>query len=96
MQTETLHLGIDRPGDVDAPRWHRQCAELSSVLVQSSLSVMAMAITAPDVIRTSGRQLKIFGTSDLSKPRWRADDLPEIRAGPSRLQSKSCARPNAR
>ena len=37
------------------------------VLVQSSLSVIAMAITAPDVTRISGPAIENFGTSGLSK-----------------------------
>jgi len=37
------------------------------VLVQSSLSVIVIAITAPDVIRTSGPFIENCGASELSK-----------------------------
>src|ERR1700716_3185390 len=56
------------------------------VLVQSSLRVIAIAITAPDVIRTSGPAIANFGTSGLSK----ASVAPRTIFSRSALVQRAC------
>ena len=66
------------------------------VFVQSSLRVIATAMTAPDVIRISGPEIENLGSSGLSKASVAPRTIcAKIRAGPSCLQ-KEIVRPAER
>ena len=66
------------------------------VFVQSSLSVIATAMTAPDVIRISGPEIENLRLIRIVEGfGGAADDRAKIRAGPSCLQ-KEIVRPAER
>lgn len=91
-QVQASRVGIQRPADVDAPRRHRQGSELC-VLVQSSLSVIPMAITRQMSSGCPVRQSRISIVRIGERFDRTADDVARIAVIPSCLQQEIVSPP---